>query len=330
MASPFRKEEAAKAAIVPAVAFATSQKPSDFLESKITAAGVSDALRPEFVNALWPIPPEQISAHEVPARGAFQQYFNGLQNEFHAVQDQHLAIQSFSDIFALLNIIKENSAQPLDDILSAIRASRLHSNLASAKDEELLPSIEHIIRWWLMINVTITDGKISERPRRLLLPGHGHRSVPWPRGKRLSEAIRVTALERLKASGTSNEILPDGLIEETLQTLDLLIPLDNKNCVRWITRKVEDERVDHELRWRRKVERDPEAYYYWLERLLKLSDAFEKTRPKSPMGWYYDRRDMGQWWNYWLVFLTLALTVLFGLVQSVTGLLQVLGVGPGE
>lgn len=135
-----------------------------------------------------------------------------------------------------------------------------------------------------------------------------------------------------------------------MQTLDLLIPLDNKNCVKWITRKIEDDKVDRELRWRRKVDRDPEAYYYWLERLLKLSDAFEKTRPKSPMGWYYGRRDMGQCklepsngsvcqrlrinftlgWNYWLVFFTLALTVLFGLVQSVTGLLEVLGVGPGE
>lgn len=79
-----------------------------------------------------------------------------------------------------------------------------------------------------------------------------------------------------------------------MQTLDLLIPLDNKSCVRWITKKVEDDRVDRELRWRREADRDPEAYYYWLERLLKLSDAFEKTRPKSPRGWYYDRRDMGQ------------------------------------
>lgn len=189
MASPFAKE-AAEAAVVPVVAFATSQKPSEFLESKITAAGVSDALRPEFVNALWPLPTDQSQNQTVPASGAFQQYFNGLQNDFHALHDQHLAIKSFKDIFALLNIIKRNSAQTLDEIVSVIRANPLHPNLASAEDEELLPSIEHVIRWWLMINVTITDGKKSERPRRLLLPGHGHRSVPWPRGKRLSEVIR--------------------------------------------------------------------------------------------------------------------------------------------
>lgn len=65
----------------------------------------------------------------------------------------------------------------------------------------------------------------------------------------------------------------------------------------------------------------------WQERLLSFSDAFDKMRPSGLVQWWHDRRDMGRWWNYWLVVAGLVLTVLFGLVQSVTGVLQVIGVG---
>ncbi|KAL2270853.1 hypothetical protein VTJ83DRAFT_224 [Remersonia thermophila] len=150
------------------------------------------------------------------------------------------------------------------------------------------------------------------------------------RGKSLYLFAHPTALQRLDVSETSKDILPKGLIQETLETLYLLMPLENPACQRWLREEVGKWRLDRELCRPHVSDRRKGSYRYWQERLSEVSDAFDSTKATSPFQWWYDRRDMNMWWNYWLIVFSLALTVFFGLIQSVTGILQVLGVGSGK
>lgn len=65
------------------------------------------------------------------------------------------------------------------------------------------------------------------------------------------------------------------------------------------------------------------SYPYWQDRLLMMEEAFEKTNPRSVFQWWYDTRDMQKWWTFWLAAAGIFLTVLFGLIQSVTGIISV-------
>ncbi|KAL2125430.1 hypothetical protein VTJ04DRAFT_1795 [Mycothermus thermophilus] len=132
---------------------------------------------------------------------------------------------------------------------------------------------------------------------------------------------QIAALKRLGASSKSP--LPQEFIEETLETISLLIPLGHTACNRWLDTEIVRRGLDPMLRFRSNASRRKMAYSYWREQLLELSDTFDKAKPQNPVQWWHDRRDMGQWWNYWLLFIGLALAVLFGLIQTVMSVLQV-------
>lgn len=74
----------------------------------------------------------------------------------------------------------------------------------------------------------------------------------------------------------------------------------------------------------REVSRGRGVYVYWLERLMTVSESFDRSKPSSVIQWWHDRRDMGQWWGFWLIVAGIILTVIFGLIQSITGILQVI------
>ncbi|KAK4445627.1 hypothetical protein QBC34DRAFT_332668 [Podospora aff. communis PSN243] len=140
---------------------------------------------------------------------------------------------------------------------------------------------------------------------------------------------QVVALRRLSTS-LLGSFLPSEFINETLSTLSLLVPQTKQECNSWLRAQVDVYRLDPFIIFDRQVvERGKRSYPHWQMRLVALSEAFDRKMPTGPIQWWYDRRDMGRWWNYWLVMLGILLTVLFGLIQSVTGILQVIGVGGG-
>lgn len=63
-------------------------------------------------------------------------------------------------------------------------------------------------------------------------------------------------------------------------------------------------------------------YSRWRDRLLLLTDYIDKFKPETALHWWFDRRDKVQWFIFWLVIVGITLTVIFGLVQSVTGIMQ--------
>ena len=145
---------------------------------------------------------------------------------------------------------------------------------------------------------------------------------------------QVVALRKLSTSmslpGSTSVFLPAEFINETLATLSLLVPHTKQGCNAWLRAQVDTFRLDPFIILDRQlVERGKRKYPYWQVRLVALAEAFDKKMPTGPIQWWYDRRDMGRWWNYWLIVLGIVLTILFGLIQSVTGILQVIGVGGG-
>ncbi|KAL9620384.1 MAG: hypothetical protein Q9160_005084 [Pyrenula sp. 1 TL-2023] len=117
---------------------------------------------------------------------------------------------------------------------------------------------------------------------------------------------------------------PPCLISETLETLSLLYrPLDIKMHKR--NRRLMDMylKADLEFAMVQQAPLDLKYYPYWHVRLRAIQDAYDGATPRNLRQWWYNRRDRVTWATFWLAFLVFALTVLFGVIQSVTGVMQV-------
>jgi hypothetical protein len=127
-------------------------------------------------------------------------------------------------------------------------------------------------------------------------------------------------------SRTKSNIYPAGLIAETLRTLALLFPqhdpLTQKHLQRLAASSVFDPHV-RRCGQLRLGERQIENYHFWHDRLVILKQAYDQSRPSTLWQWWYDRRNGVQWYTFWVAAVVLFLTILFGLVQSIEGALQV-------
>lgn len=130
-------------------------------------------------------------------------------------------------------------------------------------------------------------------------------------------------------------LFPPGLVEETLKTLALLFPSCDIETKTWLdglpTLGITgadgengeiDMRVTHCGRLKtddRRIDR----FRYWRDRLMMLKQVFDEAQPRTIRQWWYDSRNGVQWYTFWVAILVLALTIVFGLIQSVEGALQV-------
>jgi hypothetical protein len=129
-------------------------------------------------------------------------------------------------------------------------------------------------------------------------------------------------------------MFPDGLIDETLDTLTLLLPDTDNKTKRWL----ENEFTCHPLQIcmdrglllcgyfksghpSRRVDR----YQFWRDRLESLAEAVEEATPSSKalLKALKDRKKGDRWLNSWVAIVAIGLTLFFGLVQSVEGAIQV-------
>lgn len=64
-----------------------------------------------------------------------------------------------------------------------------------------------------------------------------------------------------------------------------------------------------------------ENFKFWRDRLVTLKDIFDEAHPNTLVRWWKDRRrDGAQWYTFLVV---VSFTILFGLIQSIEGVLQV-------
>ncbi|KAK4870834.1 hypothetical protein LT330_000071 [Penicillium expansum] len=115
-------------------------------------------------------------------------------------------------------------------------------------------------------------------------------------------------------------IFPAGLIDETLATLALIFPRGKKETIKWYSKQNEHNELDENILGCGFAVRQIGEYNYWHDRLVILKTEFDESRPSTIQQWWNDRRDGSQWYPLWVA---ISLTVLFGLVQSVEGALQV-------
>ncbi|KAK3985831.1 hypothetical protein QBC44DRAFT_150406 [Cladorrhinum sp. PSN332] len=140
----------------------------------------------------------------------------------------------------------------------------------------------------------------------------------------------------LQAQNQETCLFPPGLVEETLNTLALLFPSSDLETKRWLdgilptlkNGRTDGEAGEIDMRvtqcGRLKTDdRQIDRFRFWRDRLVMLKQVFDEAQPKTIRQWWYDSRNGVQWYTFWVAVMVLVLTVVFGLIQSVEGALQV-------
>jgi hypothetical protein len=90
------------------------------------------------------------------------------------------------------------------------------------------------------------------------------------------------------------------------------------------TRKLRDkDEVDIEAQLEVPIYRKLDHYKIWKERLAIVQYTYDKSKPGKPKQWWFDRRNRVEWATFWVAVIVFLLTLLFGIISSVTGILQV-------
>ncbi|WQF79167.1 hypothetical protein CDEST_04181 [Colletotrichum destructivum] len=121
-------------------------------------------------------------------------------------------------------------------------------------------------------------------------------------------------------------IFPEGLMEETIRTLTLLFPENDIHSRKWLKTEIDTKKLDRSLAScgsLRSRDRRFEKFFFWHDRLLILKQAFDESSPRTLAQWWNDRRNIVQWYTFWVAIMVFVLTTFFGLVQSIEGGLQV-------
>jgi hypothetical protein len=118
-------------------------------------------------------------------------------------------------------------------------------------------------------------------------------------------------------------LYPDGLLEETEETLALLFPTkNNKDSKR--TRRLRDK---HQVDIETALDLPPSMvishYKHWGERLAIVQQVYDTARPRHPRQWWFDRRNRVEWATLVVAVIVFIMTLFFGVISSVTGILQV-------
>ena len=132
----------------------------------------------------------------------------------------------------------------------------------------------------------------------------------------------ATFLEHHKDS----TVFSPGFIDETLRTLALLFPRYDKKSCKWF--RVQQRKFGLDSRacsvaHLTTEERQIENFTFWHDRIGILKQVFDEAEPSTIAQWWRDRRRRVQWYTFWVAFIVLALTIFFGLVQSIEGGFQV-------
>jgi hypothetical protein len=65
------------------------------------------------------------------------------------------------------------------------------------------------------------------------------------------------------------------------------------------------------------------SYPIWRHRLAEVQDRYNAARPGALRQWWYDRRKKSEWATLWIAIVVFVLTVFFGLISSITSIMQV-------
>ncbi|KAH8784710.1 hypothetical protein BGZ57DRAFT_940452 [Hyaloscypha finlandica] len=123
------------------------------------------------------------------------------------------------------------------------------------------------------------------------------------------------------------DIYPECLLQETINTLSLLLPIDQRDTKNWFLKKQIELHLDNEATRCRPLtadERKIDKFEFWRDRLVILKQAFDDAKPRTFRQAWLDRRNPTQWYSFWIAGLFLiGFTILLGNIQCMEGVLQV-------
>ncbi|KAK0736766.1 hypothetical protein B0T21DRAFT_384183 [Apiosordaria backusii] len=140
------------------------------------------------------------------------------------------------------------------------------------------------------------------------------------------ERVAVFAHPSFLMLHSTSDFFPQGFIEETLRTIKLLFPANDKPLQKWVRPLLSStDQVDSRIATcgtLRSELRHIEKFSYWRDRLIILKEVFDEAEPSTLSQWWWDRRKRVQWYTFWIAVLVLTLGLIFGIIQSTFTILQ--------
>ncbi|OBS20447.1 hypothetical protein FPOA_06816 [Fusarium poae] len=149
----------------------------------------------------------------------------------------------------------------------------------------------------------------------------------------------IGALKHVKcAQELTSKFFTEDFIDETLATSHLFFPkpphgYSYSDYITWFKNK--QGKIET---WQRSlpspnnpaVSRLYTAYPVWNQRLAWVLEASKNQPNMGLRRIWYDDRDLSLWWTRWALITAVFLTILFGLIQSITGIIQVVYAANGQ
>ena len=136
----------------------------------------------------------------------------------------------------------------------------------------------------------------------------------------MSHIHKVSCMSKLTRFNSPSALLPPELFNETTTSLALLFPRTNTDCT--VLLRQESQNLDPKLRTLASAPRHVQKYDHCRDNLLTIWEVFDRSQPSTFLQWWYDRRNIVQWWTFWVAFVVLALTIFFGLISSAASVVQ--------
>lgn len=139
------------------------------------------------------------------------------------------------------------------------------------------------------------------------------------REKEIKQQQEVTQQQDLGLQQGTNIIFPDGCLNETMRTLDILFPFGDDHTMEYLKNEAQDFYALTIPRHSRYLPADLNEFDYWRDRLAVLYNLLNQP-PSTLVGMLYDyRRNPIQWWTFWLAVFLSILILVFGVAGLIIG-----------
>ncbi|KAJ4342289.1 hypothetical protein N0V87_001275 [Didymella glomerata] len=299
----------------------------------VTSVPTTSNQRADLIKGLWPkhlgLPPEKAQTWN-----AYFTYYEDECMKASAGGGKHSTIRTHADVLKVAKDLR--SGRTKDDIKKALIAldtqKRQHDVMAQMAEG----SIRLAVRLFAMIDVgpvshnysasyTSLDWATEQQDFRTLLNLQFKKSSSTPESSKFGRLFNALNIRRT--------VFPDGFLEETLRTLELLFPQDDKLTRKWLVREKKSLResrcLDMELLKLDRLkgqDRRFDKFEFWHDELMELRERFEQPGLTSLTQLWYDRRNRAQWITFWfglVIAVATLLSLFLGIFQTGLGAMQV-------
>ncbi|EPS31293.1 hypothetical protein PDE_06248 [Penicillium oxalicum 114-2] len=297
------------------------------------------------IPAVWNLPQE--ARVEEPS-DALLDYYNG---QLVLIEAYRLKLQKNEDLIDFIKFVKANVHYTKSKLIQAVETH--YAEIGPA-----IPAIAVAVHLWLFISIEDWDDKrtleqyiqsffqkfsgFSDASPFLLTFNidnlrkvggfqigwterlEDHLSLSLEDGHKELKIFHMSSFLDLYRNSRDRPVFPPGFLEETARTLSLLIPRSNLKCQRWVQKCCQKVAIDLEAGQLPPTSRDIASFPFWSRQLLELREEFDRTEPTTLRQWIVDKRKPNQRYTFWIAVIALFLALLFGLIQSVTGIIQVM------